>query len=52
MLATGLFESVVEVVFQSAFYLEIRQNHVFFIFLNLFLTSAHQNNPKTPKKLI
>lgn len=32
MLAMGLFGSVVEVVFQSAFYLEIHQNHVFLFF--------------------
>ena len=36
MPARGLFGSVVEVVFQSAFHLEIHQNHVFFIFLKIY----------------
>jgi hypothetical protein len=36
--------SVVVVVFQSAFYLEIHQNNIFFIFKKLILISAHQNN--------
>jgi len=36
---------VVEVVFQSAFRFEMNQNNVF-----SFLT-AHQNNPKSPKKI-
>jgi hypothetical protein len=27
------------------------QNNIFFIFLKLFLTLAHQNDLKTPKKI-
>jgi hypothetical protein len=46
-----VFDIVVAVTFQSVFCLEMYQN-IFFIFKNLFLTSAHQNNPKSPKKLI
>jgi hypothetical protein len=41
--------SVVVVVFQSAFYLEIHQNNIFFIFKKLILISAHQNNLKISK---
>jgi hypothetical protein len=41
-----MFGIVVTVVVQSAFCLEIHQNKVF-IFLKLFLTSAHQNDMKT-----
>jgi hypothetical protein len=40
---------VVVYAFQSAFYLEMYQN-IFFIFLKLFLISAHQNDLKTHKK--
>jgi hypothetical protein len=40
------------VAFQSAFYLEIHQNNIFFIFKKLFLISAHQNNLKTQKYII
>jgi hypothetical protein len=38
-----------EVGFQSAFRLEIHQNNIFF---NLFLTSAHQKDKKTVRKII
>jgi hypothetical protein len=38
--------SMVVVVFQSVFYLEIHQNNIFFIFKKLILISAHQNNLK------
>jgi hypothetical protein len=44
----GLFESVVAIAFQSAFYAEMHQND-FFIFKKLFLRSAHQNDPKHKK---
>jgi hypothetical protein len=40
-----MFEIVVAV--QNALRLEMHQNDVFFIFLKLFLKSAHQNNLKT-----
>jgi len=43
---------MVNVVFQSIFCLEMHLNNFFFIFLNLFLTSVHQNNSKILKKLI
>ena len=49
---SGVFGSMIAVAFESAFRLEIRQNNIFFIFLKLFLTSAHQNNLKTQKKII
>jgi len=42
---------MVVVAFQSAFHLEIYQNNIFFIFKKLFLTSAHQNDPKTLKNI-
>ena len=48
----SLFGSVVVVAFQSAFRVEMYQNDIFFIFLKLFLRSAHQNNPKYTKKII
>jgi hypothetical protein len=42
--------SVVANIFQSAFYLEMYQNNVFFLFFkNYFLISANQNDLKTPK---
>jgi hypothetical protein len=41
---------VVAIAFQSVFNLEIYQNNIFFIFKKLFLTSARQNDLKTPKK--
>jgi hypothetical protein len=44
-----LFESVVAIVFQSAFHAEMHQNDIFFIFLKLFLRSTHQNDPKYKK---
>ena len=43
---------MVAVAFQSVFHAEIHQNNIFFIFLKLFLRSAHQNDPKHIKKLI
>jgi hypothetical protein len=47
-----LFESAIDVAFQSVFYLEMHQDNIyFFIFFNLFLTSAHQNDQKTPQKI-
>jgi hypothetical protein len=43
---------MIAIVFQSVFRLEKYQN-IFFVFLNLFLTSAYKNDPKnTQKKLI
>jgi len=46
------FDIVVSVVFQSAFYLGMHQNNIFFK-KKSFLTTVHQNNLKTPKtKLI
>jgi len=42
-----VFESVVVVVFQSTFRLEMHQNVIFFIFKKLFLILAHENNMKT-----
>jgi hypothetical protein len=47
-----VFGSVVAVAFQSVFHLDMYQNNIFFIFKKLFLTLAHQNDLKTPKKLI
>jgi len=41
--------SVVVVVFQSVFYLEIHQINIFVIFKKLILISAHQNNLKISK---
>jgi len=43
--------SVVTITFQNVFYLEMYQNNIFFIFLKLFLISAHQNDLKTPKNI-
>jgi hypothetical protein len=40
------YGSVVAVIFQSVFYLEIYQNNIFFIFKKLFMTSVHQNDLK------
>jgi hypothetical protein len=42
--------SVVAIAFQIVFHLKMYQNNIFFIFLKLFLTSAHQNDLKTLKK--
>jgi hypothetical protein len=41
--------SVVAIAFQSAFYLEMHQNNIFFILKKLFLISAHQIYLKTLK---
>jgi len=46
----SLFESLVVVVFQSIFHLEMHQNDIFLFFKKLFLISAHQNNLKILKK--
>ena len=43
-----MFESVVTIVYQNEFRSEIYENNVFFIFKKLFLTSAHQNDSRTP----
>jgi hypothetical protein len=40
---------MVAIAFQSVFYSEKHQNNIFFIFLKLFLISAHQNDLKTSK---
>jgi hypothetical protein len=45
-----VFGSVVTVVFQITFRVEMYQNDIFFIFLKLFLRSVRQNNPKHTKK--
>jgi len=50
-MSSVVFGIVVVVDFQSVFHLEMHQNNIFFIFLNSFLTSTHQNNPKTTKKI-
>jgi hypothetical protein len=42
---TGLFGSVVVVVFQNVFHLKMYQNN-FYFFKKIFLISAHQNNKK------
>ena len=47
-----MFGSVVAVAFQSVFHLKMNQNNIFFILQKLFLTSAHQNNLKTTKKIL
>jgi hypothetical protein len=44
-----VFGSVVVVAFQIAFRAEIHANN-FFYFLKLFLTSAHQNDPKSTNR--
>jgi hypothetical protein len=41
-----VFGSVVAVTFQIAFRAEIHANNIFLFFKKLFLTSAHQNDPK------
>jgi len=43
----GMFEKVILIAVQSDFHWEIFQNNIFFIFLKLFLTSAHENDLKT-----
>ena len=45
-----MIESVVAVVFQNVFHLEMNQNNVFLFKKKQVLTSAHQNDLKTPKK--
>jgi hypothetical protein len=52
LLPSSLFGNVVAVAFQNTFHSEMHQNNIFFYFLKLFLTSAHQNNMKTLKKNI
>ena len=44
ILFLNVFEIMVIVVIQSAFYLKIHQNNIFFISKKLFLISTHQNN--------
>jgi len=43
----GVVESVVDVTFKSAFYLEMHQNN--FFKKKSFLTPVHQNDPKILK---
>jgi hypothetical protein len=45
-----VFGSVVAVAFQNAFHSEVHQIYIY-IYLKLFLTSAHQNELKTPKNI-
>jgi len=45
-----VFRNVVAVAFQSAFYIEMHQNNIFFILKKLFFISVHLNDLKTPKK--
>jgi hypothetical protein len=47
--ALNVFGSMGTVAFQSVFHPKMYQNNIFFK-KKLFLTSAHQNNLKTPKK--
>jgi hypothetical protein len=48
-----VFGSVVAVVFQNNFHSEIYQNNSFILFFfKLFLTTTHQNNLKTQKKIL
>jgi hypothetical protein len=46
-----MFGSVVALAFQITFRAEMHANEVFFIFKKLFLTSAHQNDPKHTKHI-
>jgi hypothetical protein len=47
----SVFGSVVAVVFQNIFHLEMHQNNIFFYFLKIiFDINTHQNDLKTPKK--
>jgi hypothetical protein len=46
-----VFGSVVVVVFQRVFRSKIYQNIIFFYLKKLFLTKAHQNDPKNIKKI-
>jgi hypothetical protein len=41
-----MFGSVVAIAFQITFHNEMHANDVFSFFKKLFLTSAHQNDPK------
>jgi hypothetical protein len=41
-----VFGSVVAAVFQITFRIKMHVNDVFLFFKKLFLTSAHQNDPK------
>jgi hypothetical protein len=41
-----VLDSVIAVAFQITFCAEIHANDIFFIFLKLFLISAHQNDLK------
>ena len=41
-----MFESVVTVVFENIFCLEIHENDIFFIFKKLFLILVNENNLK------
>ena len=45
-----MFGSVVAVAFQIVFRAEIHANDVFSFFKKLFLTSAHQNDPKSTNR--
>jgi hypothetical protein len=42
-----MFGIVIAVTFQSVFGSKMHQDNVFSFLKNSFLTSAHQNNPKT-----
>jgi len=41
-----VFGSAVVGAFQITFHAKMHANDIFFIFLKLFLTSVHQNDPK------
>ena len=42
-----MFINLIKVAFENDFHVEMYQNYIFFIFLKLFLTLAHENNLKT-----
>jgi len=46
---TSMFGNVVVVAFQIIFRAKMHVNDVFLFFKKLFLTSAHQNDPKHTK---
>jgi hypothetical protein len=46
----NVFEIMIDIFFQSIFFLEMHQNNVFFK-KKLFLTSSYQNNPKIQKNI-
>jgi hypothetical protein len=48
--AKRVFDSVVMVAFQITFRAEIHANDIFLFFKKLFLTSAHQNDPKNTNR--